>query len=147
MSHTTKVTGVQIMNITALQLAVANLIASGAKISLVADAKPRAYFQQQDGMTENASYVIKVEGANSFDVGLYLVNGCYEPRFDVHGGTIAAQLGAKEVTDRKDPRWAIGKLLQEYQIATIMQASANNGNMVERRVAQDGNVNLVITGY
>lgn len=147
MSHTTKITGVQIVNIAAVQAAIAALQASGKNVTLVEGVIPRAYFTArgtQDSMNTPAEYVIRLEGENSYDVGLYrLADGTYEPRFDVFGGSIKKQLGV----DGNDPRAAIGLFLQEYQIAVIMGATIESGKMVERTQSSNGEVHLTITGY
>lgn len=149
MSHTTRVSGVQLTNLDAIRNAVAQMVADGAKISLVENAVPRAYFTNQEGMTTPAALVIRVDGDRSYDVGLYLEGNTYEPRFDVYGGSIEAQIGAAKGTyeNSADPRRTIGKFLQEYQIAVVMQAAINNGNMLTRQVGSKGDVNLVVTGY
>ena len=123
MSHTSEISAVAIVDIAALEGAVSDLKASGVRCSLVKNAKPRAFYNNQQGMGV-APYVLKLEDS-PYDVGFYENGqGGYVARTDLFAGHIQRILGTtvrgpKETAEQA----ALGKLYQTYAVnAAIRQA-------------------------
>lgn len=149
MSHTTAIKGIQITSEAAVQRAVAFLQSKGSDIELVRNTKPRAYYNNQAGMTDKAELCIKVNGSK-YDIGLYKqANGTYEPRFDAWANDIAKVLGSKDQKSgvTNDHEHHIGAFLQEYSIAAASIQSESEGRFVERVETKSGDVKLMVRGY
>lgn len=145
MSHTTSIKAVKIQSITALQAAIAELAASGIKISLTANATPRAYFENQAGMGK-ADFVVNIPGA-AYDVGLYKTeDGSYEARSDFFGGSVSRVLGATATKPEYREQAQLGKLYQMYGVHAATEAARKKGHSVRRITAADGTIKLELTG-
>ncbi|MCF1459296.1 MAG: DUF1257 domain-containing protein [Shewanella sp.] len=144
MSHTTTIKGVELHDRHALQRAIDMLNQErGLNLQIIDNAKPRAYYTNQAGMSGEAEMVIKCGGR--YDVGLYRnEQGVIEPRFDAWGGDISKELGNGSTKSHIDH---IGGLLQEYSIAAATIAAENSGQYVNRVKGEDGSVRLTVTGY
>jgi hypothetical protein len=146
MSHTTKIHGIKIVDIEALQSAVAELAKGGLKIALLKDAIPRAYYENQQGMGK-ADYVVQL-GDAKYDVGLYKqADGSYEPRTDFFMGSVQAQLGAKPSKKGNEEQAKLGKLLQMYGLHAATAKAKKQGYSVRRVQGKEGAVKLVVTGF
>jgi hypothetical protein len=146
MSHTTTIKAIKIQSITALRMAVEDLNARGTTCTLVENAKPRAYFEDQQGMGI-APYVLKLQGA-SYDIGFYLnEDGSYEARTDFFGGDIEKMLGAKAGDASRAEQARMGKLYQLYGVAAATEAARRKGHMVRRiENKETGEIKLEVTG-
>lgn len=145
MSHTTSIKSIKITSLSALRAAVAELNTSGIKCSLVQDAKPRAYFDNQAGMGQ-ADFVIKLDGA-AYDIGLYKQSdGSYEARTDFWGGSVERILGAKPRAQENAQQAKMGRLFQMYGIHAATETARRQGHSVRRITKADGTVALEITG-
>lgn len=146
MSHTSSIKGVVISDVAVLRKAVEYLASQGVKCSLIADAKPRAYFENQQGMGP-ADFVLKLDGAK-FDVGFYKQpDGTYEPRTDLWGGTVQAVLGAKPSDPSKAAQASLGKLFQAYAVEATVAAARRSGKTVTRKTGANGEQILTVAGY
>lgn len=146
MSHTTEIKGIKIVDIAALTAAVSELRAKGIGISLLKDAVPRAYYDQQQGMGK-ADYVIKLDNAK-YDVGLYRQeDGTYEARTDFWGGHVEHVLGAKASKPENAVQAKLGKLYQAYGIAAATNQARAKGLNVRRVDGANGEAKLVLTGF
>ncbi len=156
MSHTTAIKGIKIVNIEALENALAELNSKGIKCSLVPNAVPRAYFENQQGMG-TAAYVIKLDDC-AFDIGLYRdeENGGYEARTDFWEHTsrfgdkksISALLGGTPTKAEYTEQAKMGRLFQTYGIHAAMYEARRQGKMVQRVEDEStGKVRLVVSGF
>lgn len=146
MSHTTAINAIKITDAKHLAKAVEALKAQGIKCSLIANATPRAYFNNQKGMG-HADFVLKLDDS-PYDIGFYkTADGSFEPRTDFHAGHIQRILGARASDPSKAQQAQMGKLFQEYGIAGAMDAARKKGYDVRRNTAADGTVTLVMTGH
>lgn len=146
MSHTSAVKTISISNVEALRAAVAELNTMGVKCTLLENAKPRAFYQNQGGM-EKADYVIQLSGSR-YDVGLYKSEaGGYELRTDFWGKDVEGQLGAQASGPGKTEQAKLGKLFQAYGIHAALGEARRKGYMATRQKGKDGAEQVVITGY
>lgn len=148
MSHTSTIKSIVISSVTALRAAVEELARTGTACRLIEKAKPRAYFENQQGMGL-ADYVLQLDGA-SYDVGFYKQeNNTYEPRTDFWGGSVERVLGtpcpanaSAEVAERHK----LGKLLQLYGVHVTMEQARRKGLACRRITGKDGVIKLELTG-
>lgn len=147
MSHTTSISSVRIMSISALRAAVEELRSNGMSIQMSTNKAPRAYYSNQAGMGV-APYVIELPGA-SYDIGVYpAADGeGYELRTDFFGGTVEKVLGAKASCKEATDQAKLGRLYQMYAVRATEEQAANDGYQVERSLAADGSIQLLVTGY
>ena len=148
MSHTTSIKAIKITDIAALRSAVNELQEMhGIKCSLTENAKPRAYYADQQGMGI-APYVLVLDNAR-YDVGFYesgkTPNGetAYEARTDFFGGTVQQQLGVRPEGSESADQARMGKLYQAYGIHATMNALANQGVGFERTTVE-GKEQLIV---
>lgn len=143
MSHTTKINAIEIRDVAAVAAAIKDMIADGKKLELIANAKPRAYFNNQNGMGQ-ADFVVKLHNA-PYDLGLYKQeDGSYEIRTDFWAGKVERELGVKPF---QTPQQKLGQFYQAYSTAVVMNKLKASGKMVSRIKAKDGSVKLVAQGY
>lgn len=138
MSHTTSVKTVQYTDVDAIREAVKSLQAKGLKITLLENAKPRMYYENQEGKCD---FVIRCDNGQ-YDVGLKLqADGSYLPVFDEWGGHIANVLG----TSRNSAEEAIALFSRQYGEEAIYIEAARQGLAVESVFTDDnGNVQMVL---
>lgn len=138
MSHTTKINSVPIRSIAALRQAALSLKAMGVKCELVANEKPRMYFEDQSG---KLPYVLRLSNC-PYDIGFELqADGTYTPVMDLWGGHIAKVLG----TGGEDNGQQIGKLLREYSKEVACEDAIENGYAIESCVlGADGQYQIEI---
>ncbi len=147
MSSTTEVK-VKIKDEVALRQAVLALQTEGVRVSLLQNARPRGYYENQIGLCD---YVLKLEDSR-YDVGLVRqLGGSFNIRMDTYQGEIQKVLGARghevDYSHAKDGRIAVGKFLQEYARQATINEAANQGFTVEScEVDNDGNLNLILEG-
>lgn len=148
MSHTTKISSVQIRSTGAIEAAVAELKAAGVDIQLVPNAKPRAYYEEQQGMGV-ADFILKLGGCK-YDVGLYKQeDGSYEIRADFwqdHIGSVLGAPGSNQSQRHANPALALGRFTQTYAIHATMESARRKGLSVQRTTRADGKVALTLTG-
>lgn len=145
MSHTSTVKSIKIQSVTALRAAVAELAQSGVRCSLVENAVPRAFYDNQAGMGK-ADFVVKLDAAK-YDIGLYkTADGSYEARTDFFGGSVAQSLGAPASCPETREQAQMGKLFQMYGVHAATEAARKKGHMVRRVNKQDGTIALEVTG-
>ncbi len=145
MSHTTSIKAIKITNIAALEAAVAELRQTGVACSLIPNAKPRAYYTNQQGMGV-ADFVLKLDAAK-YDVGFYKqADGSYEPRTDFFMKSVENVLGAAPRAPENAEQARLGKLFQMYGIHAATQEARRRGHVVRRVTKQDGTVALEVTG-
>lgn len=146
MSHTTSIKAIKIVSVSALRAAVADLNTMGIRCSLVENVKPRAYFQDQQGMGV-APFVLKLDSA-PYDIGFYRADdGTYEARTDFWSGAVEKVLGAKAGDASRRDQAKLGKLYQMYGVNAAAEAARAKGHMVRRITNADtGAIALEITG-
>lgn len=144
MSHTTAIENIVFSDIAALQSAVNELAAKGLRCSLVKDAQPRAYYQNQSGMGK-ADYVLKLEDA-PYDIGFYrdTKKKGLVARTDLFAGHVARVLGAKATGSETAQQAALGRLNQMYAIHAATRKAVSQGMSVKRVNNDDGSVRLVV---
>lgn len=147
MSHTATVKHVVISSIQALRDAVKELNTSGVQCTLVENAKPRAYFANQQGM-EVAPLVLQLGNGCPYDVGFYPTpdGKGYEARTDFYAGHVAKLLGAQGSNASSPGAQQLGKLFQLYAVHAASAVARAKGHMVSRRVKPDGTIALEVTG-
>lgn len=146
MSHTTEVSNIIFADIAALTAAVNELSNKGIRCALVRDAKPRAYFENQQGMGK-ADYVLQMHDA-PYDIGFYKDskrNG-YVARTDLFAGHISRILGTPKQKGESEQQAAMGKLYQTYAIHAATRKAVASGMTVQRINNADGSVRLVVGG-
>ncbi len=148
MSHTTTIDSVVISDERALTLAVQELkTRHGINCELVTNTKPRAYYNNQNGMEENAPYVVKLEDSR-YDIGFYRKeDGTLEARYDAWGEDIHKILGVEAEVDTPEGQSHLGKLYQEYAVAAATRSAQAQGYMVDRSLKTNGEVQLTVQGY
>lgn len=145
MSHTSSISAIKIVSVSALRAAVTELASQGIKCSLIENAVPRAYFTNQTGMGK-ADFVLKLDAAK-YDIGLYKQDdGSYEARTDFYGGTVEAVLGGKATNAERTDQAKLGKLFQAYGLHVTMDEARRKGLSCKRVVKEDGTIRLVLTG-
>lgn len=143
MSHTSEIKSVVFTDIDALQAAVAELNKSGVRCSLLKDATPRAFYENQQGM-EKAPYVLRLSDAK-YDVGFYQNDtGGYVARTDLWGGSVASVLGVKAQNGEPAAQAALGKLYQSYAVNAAVRQAARQGYKVTRSTRPDGTIQLTM---
>lgn len=143
MSHTSEIKSVVFTDIDALQAAVAELNKSGVRCSLLKDATPRAFYENQQGM-EKAPYVLRLSDAK-YDVGFYQNDtGGYVARTDLWGGSVASVLGVKAQNGEPAAQAALGKLYQSYAVNAAVRQAARQGYRVMRSTRPDGTIQLTM---
>ena len=147
MSHTVEIADIVFTDITALQAAVNELAGKGVKCSLVKNATPRAYYQNQQGMGQ-ADYVLQLHDA-PYDIGFYhdAKKKGLVARTDLFAGRVANVLGAPVVGKETAAQGALGKLYQTYAIHAATRKAVAQGLSVKRVNGKDGSVRLVVGGY
>lgn len=104
MSHTTKLTGIKIVDIEALKDAIAHLKNEGVNISLKENTKPRMYYRSQEYVVD---YVISIPDS-AYDIGLEKqADGSYAPIYDAFNGEVRNQVGA--------PYHVVGETVEEQK--------------------------------
>lgn len=146
MSHTASVKSISIQSITALRAAIEELSQTGIRCTLVADAKPRAFYSDQQGMGK-ADYVVQLADCK-YDIGLYKTEDGkgFEARTDFWGGHIEKILGSVASSPETAAQAKMGKLFQMYGIHAATEAARKKGHMVRRITKADGVMALEITG-
>ena len=129
MSHTTTLKTIKISDVEALKDAVAFLVERGLKATLVENAKPRMYYNNQHG---NCDYVLKLQDS-IYDVGFdKQADGSYAPVFDSWGGHIQKQIGnpsscAVPKTEEERQAAAVASLLNAYGVMAAKNELQNSG--------------------
>ncbi len=145
MSHTATISAIKIQSISALRDAVKELSDAGIKISLIENATPRAYYDNQSGMGK-APFVIKLPDCR-YDIGLYGdAKVGFEARTDFFMGYVEKELGVQACSVDSREQARLGKLYQAYGIHAAMEAARKQGHSVRRTTGADGAVKLVVTG-
>jgi len=147
MSHTSKISTVEIRDIHALRAACDELrTRQGVNLRLEENVVPRAYFPDQADMTEAADYVVRLPDI-SYDVGLYRnAEGTgYEARADLFMDEVQSQLGCGRVDGATHEQRALGKLFNLYSVHAAMRAAVAQGLPVQRIDKEDGEVQLVVS--
>lgn len=152
MSHTSTIESIRFMDIDAVEMAVNELREKhGVRLRFERNLKPRAYYPDQEGMTEPAPYCIVVEDAK-YDIGLYpAADGQgYEARYDTFDYPVEAgirhyigaeveQQDSAELGYSANDQAAAGKLYNLYSIhATMRRAFALGYSDVQRVETPDG---------
>lgn len=147
MSHTTTVDEIVFSDIEALKAAVAELNSKGVQCSLVPNATPRAFYTNQEGLGP-ADWVLNLSQSR-YDVGFYrdAAKKGLVARADFFGSDISRQIGAKRTNAKEtDAQCAMGKLNQLYAVHAATRQAIRQGYNVQRRVKEDGSIQLVLTG-
>lgn len=130
MSHTTKLNGVEIRDITALEAAINQLASTGVNIALKQNAKPRMHTPEQANRLGVCPYVISLPGC-SYDIGLKKDGDVYKPHFDTWQNKVGSQIGAAcKIPSGMEGEGQIGKLLQEYAVQATLNAARQQGHTV-----------------
>ena len=139
MSHTTTLKGVKITSVSALRAAVAALREKGRNIELVENAKPRMYYDNQEG---NCPFVLKLKDAR-YDVGLRMAeDGSYTPVLDTWGGHVSRELQNPkcDLKQGQAAEAAISLFTQEYAKAASTEAMLDQGfHVAEETQDEQGN--------
>ena len=142
MSHNTTITDIKITDLAALQSAIDELVAEGAKLRLDVNAKTfRTY--QGVGNDETCDAVIVLENER-YDIGLKRKEvGEYVPVFDDmmlnRNRTVAC-----DIRHGHGPRAAIGKLMQRYATCLTEKELALQGHMCTRQYDKEtGEINII----
>lgn len=132
MSHTTRITGLELRSVTAIEAAVGKLKAGGVDVELLRNAHPRMYFGSQNDQLGLCDLVLKVNRAK-YDLGMKLNNetGEYELFFDEYMNSIRDQIGMKAI-----PKTATA---DQARIAHVRDFVLNyNKSLVEEQAASQG---------
>jgi hypothetical protein len=144
MSHTTTISTLLLSDEAALRSAIAELASKGVKCSLLENAIPRAYFDNQKGMGQ-ADMVVKLENSR-YDVGLYKQeNGDFEARADFWGQDVERALGATPGKDDNTTQAKLGKLFSTYAVHATTRKAVQQGYSVRRIDNANGSTQLQIT--
>jgi hypothetical protein len=146
MSHVTKLKGVKITDVRALQSAVARLQAKGIKCSLVQNQKPRVHGYDAAPTCE---HVLKLNGA--YDVGFQKqADGSFEPVLDTYQNHVGKQIGATcpmPNTPEGRVQHQMGQFLQLYAEEAAKNQAMAQGYIVESSTTDnEGNVHLTLAG-
>lgn len=145
MSHTSTIQAVKILSIGALRAAVEELNSKGTRCSLIENARPRAYFADQDGMGQ-APFVLQLADAK-YDIGFYADGkGGYDARTDFWSGSVEKQLGVVACSSTGKEQAKLGKLFQAYGIHAAMETARKQGYTVRRVAGKEGAEQLIVTG-
>ena len=144
MSHTSAISSVIITDLNALRAAISELKGQGVNCDLLENAKPRAYYADQQGMGQ-APYVVRLNDG-PYDVGLYRnqADTGYEAKFDTYGGHVARYLGAETTGEESRAQGAMGKLLNLYAVQAATREATRKGYRVQRINQPNGGVQLQI---
>ena len=143
MSHTSTVNSIAINDITALNSAISELKSRGVNCELLENAKPRAYYSNQEGMG-TAPYVVRLTDAK-YDIGLYETSTKeYEVRTDFFGGSVENVLGVSATDDEDRAQARLGKLYQAYGTHAAINQAVRQGYNVTRQDKENGEVQLII---
>ncbi len=155
MSHTSTISNIKIVDLRAFERAIKALQSQGVGITVVHNEVPKAYYNDQEGMTEPALQVLKIDGSD-YDVALYATGkGQHELRFDPFMGSVERSLGAsreaiskidKSTTEGREEveQARLGKLYQQYALYATLNTTARSGNSVQQQVLADGSIQLTI---
>lgn len=137
MSHTTTLSGLAINSKPLIEYAVLELQKKGVNVSLIANARPRMYYNSGAQMQhpENSDLVLKI--ANSrYDVGFDFdkKSNEYNLVYDEWGGYVQNVIGIKLTGKNGDKDWTdedhqlshIAKFTREYNLGLLKQ------DMIER---------------
>ena len=144
MSHTTKLTGIEIRDEAALVSAINDLKAKGLAVECVRDAVPRMYFANQHG---KCAIVMKINDSK-YDVGFDKVGDTYVPVFDEWENYVGAFVGepiglTEKLTQEEKSQRKIGKLLKRYARNAMYNAAVQQGYLLESETEDaEGNVHL-----
>lgn len=128
MSHTTTVSDILFVSVSAIKGAVRELKKQGINCDLLENTVPRAYSPHQAGMSEPAPFVVQLHDAR-YDVGLYPVqdgNG-YEARTDLYMNSVGNVLGVHAPEGTPPARAAMGKLYHAYAVQAVQEQAAMEG--------------------
>lgn len=142
MSHTSTIDAIVFTDMGALQAAINELKATGVDCELLENIKPRAYYDNQQGMGV-APYVVKLNKAQ-YDIGLYKNDdGGYEARTDFYGGSVEKELGVTDASVTGEQK-KMGKLYQMYGTHAATRKAIQQGYGVTRSTKADGTIQLRI---
>ena len=144
MSHTSTISGVQIVSISALTAAVAELNKAGVKCELIKGGTPRAFYANQENLGP-ADYIVKLADA-PYDIGLYKNGDAFEARTDFWGGHVERCLGGRATTEARADQAKMGRLFQLYAVHAATEKARRQGHSVRRVVQPSGKIILEITG-
>ena len=147
MSHVTRLKGIAIKDVRAIQGAVGKLQAKGIKCSLETNAKPRVHGYDAAPVCD---YVLKLNGA--YDVGLQKqADGTFEPVFDTYQNHVGKEIGATcpiPSSPQGKQQHQMGQFLQFYAEEAARNQALSQGYMVESSDTDaEGNIQLVLTSY
>lgn len=142
MSHTSTIDAVIITDVKALEAAIKELNTNGVSCELLRNAKPRAYYSNQENMGV-ADYVVRLN-KSKYDVGLYQREGQkgYEARTDFFAGQVSSQLGVKPADGESTAQAGLGKLYNLYAVHAATRTAVQQGYRVNRKNNTDGSVQL-----
>jgi hypothetical protein len=158
-SHTTNIKSVPILSVTALRRAVQELQEAGVACSLVENAVPRMFYQNQlqkhlGRESDVCDFVLRLDRSR-YDVGFFRnAAGALEPVFDDWQKDVAKQIGAPFAgkvehwsgnrDDTEQTLHSIGGLLQRYTKHATMEAAAAAGYICTgTRTTEDGKLQLI----
>lgn len=144
MSHTTTINSVTITDIAALRAAAEELTRRGMSVSLEENAKPRAFYKDQEGLGM-APYVLRLHEAE-YDVGFYPKQGedGYEARTDFYGGSVSQVLGVEPKKGDNPDQARLGKLYQAYAVEAAINEASRRGYNPQKVELDNGTVQLRI---
>ncbi|QSY98672.1 DUF1257 domain-containing protein (plasmid) [Rhizobium bangladeshense] len=156
MSHTTKISGLAIKDVSAMHAAVRKLNNQGVRCELVENAKPRMYYDNQlirHGYKKaEADLCLKLTDGE-YDIGfMKQADGSYAPVFDEHANYVGRILGAGAScpmphTAEGRAQHQMGKFMQAYAVEAATNAAISRGYIVESAdIDQTGAVQLVLSG-
>jgi hypothetical protein len=144
MSHTTTVSSIKLVSKTAIEGAIKDLKGLGINVDLLENAKPRAFYSNQQGMGQ-ADMVIQLHDSK-YDIGLYRQeDNSYEARADFFAGEIAKVLGTpRSSNDVPDEQANMGKFFQAYSRRAVMDQALSQGYAVTETMNSDGSLVLTL---
>jgi hypothetical protein len=156
MSHTTKINGLQIKDISAMHAAVRKLNSQGIRCELVENTIPRMYYDNQllkHGYKKpEADLCLKLHDGH-YDIGFNKqADGTYAPLFDEHANYVGRVLGAGAAcpmpnTAEGRAQHQMGKFMQAYAVEAATNAAVAQGYFVESaEIDQQGSVQLILAG-
>ena len=145
MSHTTKIQSLVYRDVAALRAAVEELQGKGVRITLLENAVPRMYFQNQHS---ECAFVVRCEDAR-YDVGFDLQpDGSYVPVMDTWNNEVQRTIGAScPMPNGAEERamHAMGQLGQAYAKHAAINQATSDGFIVESCFTDDeGNLQLTL---
>lgn len=148
MSHTSTVSNIVFSDIEALRAAVKELQAGGLKCEFVVNQKPRAYYNNQAGMSTVMPYVLKLSESR-YDIGFEFdakLKG-YVAKTDLYGNDVARCVGNTAPKGGDATKYAIGKLSQMYAVHAATRKANSQGYTVQRNTKTDGTIQLTVQGF